>query len=89
MPTIHLRDGTKVDLCVEDADAPAVLRAFAGANSARLRGDALLIPIGPPNQLVRQFSNSDLPKLAAQFRASATGGYRLHSVFQVSADARN
>lgn len=31
-----------------------------------------------------QFSNSDLPKLAAKFGASATGGYRLHSVFQVS-----
>lgn len=31
-----------------------------------------------------QFSNSDLPKLAARFGSSSTDGYRLHSVFQVS-----
>jgi len=31
-----------------------------------------------------QFSNRDLPKLAADFTQRASEGYRLHSVFQVS-----
>src|SRR5205085_12452299 len=71
MPTIHLPDGTKVDLCVDDADAPAVLRAFAGATPLDCEVDALPLPLRPIQivfciQLLRWYRRVVSPRLGSR-----------------------